>query len=45
MFGLFDDAEKRIWLGCDRALFLGEIPPARLHAHAAPVLLMEWAGR
>lgn len=36
--------EKRIWLGRDRALFLGELPPARLHAHAAPVLLIGLSG-
>lgn len=36
--------EKRIWLARDRALFLGELPPARLHAHAAPVLLIGLSG-
>jgi len=36
--------EKRIWLAHDRALFLGELPPARMHAHAAPVLLIGLSG-
>lgn len=36
--------EKHIWLARDRALFLGELPPARLHAHAAPVLLIGLSG-
>ncbi|MBW0147197.1 helix-turn-helix transcriptional regulator [Marinobacter arenosus] len=36
--------EKRLWLARDRALFLGELPPARLHAHAAPVLLIGLSG-
>ena len=36
--------EKRIWLARDRALFLGELPPTRLHAHAAPVLLIGMSG-
>lgn len=36
--------DKEIWLARDRALFLGELPPARLHAHAAPVLLIGLSG-
>lgn len=35
---------KRIWLGKDRALFLGELPAAELHSHAAPVLLVGLSG-
>lgn len=36
--------EKRLWLARDRALFVGELPPTRLHAHAAPVLLIGMSG-
>ncbi|TVP88642.1 MAG: AraC family transcriptional regulator [Pseudomonadaceae bacterium] len=35
---------KRIWLGEDRALFLGELPATQVHAHAAPVLLIGLSG-
>lgn len=36
--------QKRIWLGDDRALFIGGLPTTRLHAHAAPVLLIGLSG-
>lgn len=42
--GCHMNQQKRIWLGSDRALFLGELPATRLHAHAAPVLLIGLSG-
>ncbi|MCH8497413.1 MAG: helix-turn-helix domain-containing protein [Marinobacter sp.] len=36
--------QKRIWLGADRALFIGELPATRQHTHAAPVLLIGLSG-